>query len=116
MLGWLKRVLVPEAPAVVTVDETGVSRGAERVPWAELVRVEVLTTDEGPFAEDVWWLLHDARGGGCAVPGAQAGVVLPWLQRLPGFRNEVVILAMGSTENARFLAWEGEGAVLQPPC
>ena len=113
MLAWLKRMVSPPPPAVVTVDDEAVMRGAERVRWADLVRVEVLTTDEGPFVEDVWWLLHDANGGGCAVPGAQAGLVLPRLQQLPWFDNAAVMLAMASTENARFLAWERE-AVSSP--
>lgn len=107
----------PPEPTVV-VDGTGVRRrlggGREEVvAWEALVGVTVLTTDEGPFVEDVWWLLHAADGSGVAVPGAEAGPLLPRLWRLPRVSAEAVIAAMGSTDHARFVVWTGaagEGA------
>jgi hypothetical protein len=81
---------------------------SEHVRWDELEEVGIITTDEGPFAEDVYWILV-ARGGngGCAVPSGAEGAdaLLARLQELPGFDNEVVIRAMASTENARFVCW-----------
>jgi hypothetical protein len=105
--------LPPAADAcVVELSATGVScrrpRGStERVAWEELQKVEIVTTDQGPLVTDVFWVLHGTEGG-CVVPQDAVGqaALLERLQALPGFRNDAVIDAMGSTENARFVAWE----------
>jgi len=76
------------------------------VRWETLRAVLIETSDEGPFAEDLWWILIDA-GGHCSIPqetGTDA--LLARLQELPGFDNEAVIAAMGSVENQRFLCWQ----------
>ena len=49
----------------VTFDDTGVQRvspegGVEEVTWDHLAEVRIVTTDEGPFGEDVYWLLVGA--------------------------------------------------------
>jgi len=97
----------------VWFDDVGVHRrlsdGAmEEVAWANLVRVEILTTDEGPAVDDLFWVLHGANGTGCVVPSeaVPGDALLVRLQALPGFDNEAVIRAMSETGNARFLAWE----------
>ena len=79
----------------------------ERVGWADLETVEIVTTSDGPFAPDVFWVLY-GRDGGCAVPqGATGdGMLLERLQALPGFDNDAVIEAMSSTSNRRFLCWQ----------
>ena len=79
----------------------------ERVGWDDLQKVEVVTTGDGPFAPDVFWVLH-GRNGGCAIPQGATGDrhVLERLQALPGFDNEAVIAAMSSTSARRFLCWE----------
>lgn len=83
----------------------------EVVRWDELLSVEIVTTDGGPWSEDVFWILK-GQTGGCAVPqGAQgSSELLKRLQDLPGFRNEVFIEAMGSTSNATFICWAREVA------
>jgi hypothetical protein len=100
----------------VVVDERGVTcrrpgGTVEAVAWADLRAVEILTTDEGPWSEDVFWVLH-GRGGGCVVPQEAEGsnALLERLQQLPGFDNAAVIRAMGSTENARFPCWKAADA------
>ncbi len=52
----------PEAAFVVSITDAGVSCArasglVESVAWAELQEVSIVTTDEGPFAIDVMWLL-----------------------------------------------------------
>jgi hypothetical protein len=68
-------------------------------------------TDEGPFVDDVFFLLLGNDGKGCCVPpGAEgSGPLLDRLQALPGFDNGKVIEAMGSTGNARFVCWRKAG-------
>ena len=58
----------------------------ERVGWADLQKVEVVTTGDGPVAPDVFWVLHGTDGG-CAVPQGATGdsQLLERLQALPGF-------------------------------
>ena len=86
--------------------------------WDDLQRVEIVTTDHGPFAPDVFWVLHGLKAG-CVIPQGATGEkeLLERLQALPGFRYEAVIEAMSSTENRRFLCWErgkvtSQGAVM----
>jgi hypothetical protein len=78
----------------------------ERVGWADLQKVEVVTTSDGPFAPDVFWVLHGTDGG-CAIPQGATGEsqLLERLQALPGFDNHVFIEAMSCVSNRRFLCW-----------
>ena len=81
----------------------------ETIRWDELYEVEIITTDEGPRQEDVFFLLIASDGkSGCAVPQSSEGSkqLLERLQKLPGFDNEAVISAMGSTSMARFVCWK----------
>jgi hypothetical protein len=79
----------------------------ETVRWDDLQEVGIVTTDEGPAVEDVYWMLL-GRDGGCALSGGAQGMegLLSRLQRLPGFDNEAVIKAMGSTTNDKFVCWK----------
>lgn len=102
----------PEAAFVVSVTDEGVSCArasglVESVTWAELQEVAIVTTDEGPFALDVLWLLVGDKGG-CVVPQGATGEdeLLAKLQSLAGFDNDAVIEAMGSTTNRKFVCWE----------
>lgn len=77
----------------------------QTVQWADLIEVGILTTDEGPAADDVMWMLLGTDGQGCAIPSDLEGMeqLLHRLQQLPGFNNDAVIEAMGSTSNAKFV-------------
>jgi hypothetical protein len=79
----------------------------ERVGWADLQKVEVVTTSDGPLSPDVFWVLHGTHGG-CAVPQGATGEsqLLERLQALPGFDNRAVIEAMSCTSDRRFLCWQ----------
>lgn len=98
---------------IAQVDADGVAvktkKGIERIDWSALTSVRILTTDEGPWMEDVYFLLEGQDGKGCAVPhGAAVRIrLLEELQsRLPGLQDDKVILAMGCTGNASFTIWE----------
>lgn len=95
----------------VEFDDTEIRRRrgkgtVESITWDELAAIDIVTTDQGPHTEDVFWVLmnHD-RSRGCAIPGESVTDLLPRLQALPGFDNGAVIQAMGSTSNARFVVW-----------
>jgi hypothetical protein len=34
---------------------------AQLIPWQQVVKIEILTTDKGPWEEDVWWLFYLAN-------------------------------------------------------
>ncbi len=80
----------------------------EEARWDCLGEVFILTTEDGPFAEDVFWvLLESGSEHGCVVPNGLAVQhhLLERLQRLPGFDNEAVIRASTSLRNSRFDCW-----------
>jgi hypothetical protein len=81
----------------------------ESVAWNDLEAVIVETTDEGPWAADVFWILARTNMAmGCVIPQGATGekALLERLQKLPGFDNKALIQAMGSTSNAKFLCWK----------
>jgi hypothetical protein len=69
----------------------------------ELVEIRIETSDQGPFVEDVEWVLVFADGGEARFP--QGAVDLARLQELPGFDNDAVIGAMQCTDNRTFVVW-----------
>lgn len=96
----------------ITVDEVGVRRrladgSDESVSWDELREVAIRTTPEGPWQEDVFFLLVGAGGGGCAVPAGHpaADDLMSRLQSLPDFDNEAFIEAMTTIEDGLFVVW-----------
>ena len=98
-------------PSIV-IDDAGVRRtladgSAEAIRWDDLGAVEVLTTSEGPWAEDVFFVLASRdRESGCVVPQAETDdAFLARLQALDGFDNDALIEAMGSTSEATFHLW-----------
>lgn len=92
-----------DAMGIVYTPPDGV---ASRVEWSDLRAVEIATTDAGPFAEDVFWVLH-VDGPPMMIPQLAGGsdALLTRLQELPGFDSGAVIAAMSSSGNARFPCW-----------
>jgi len=97
----------------VQVDETGVLRVdgdvKEQVQWNEIEEIKIITTDQGPYREDVFFALAASNGKGCLVPhdAAVRTKLLEELQaRFPTLNDELVIEAMGSTSNKTFLVWK----------
>lgn len=79
----------------------------ESIGWDDLRRVEVVTTDQGPFLPDSFWVLTGNETQCTIAQGANGeSSLLERLQTLSGFDNDVLISAIGSTSNARFLCWD----------
>ena len=96
----------------VSYDEESIVRRlsdgrTEVIRWDDIQRVSIVTTDDGPFTDDVFWVIT-GENGGCLVPSETHGAkeLLHRLQLLPNFKNEAVIEAMGSTERAEFICWQ----------
>lgn len=105
--------LQPESQFVIRMTDSTVSCHrpdgiVETVQWDELQQVQVLTTSDGPFAPDCFWLLRGPETTGCCIPQGATGdaELLDRLQQLPGFDNKVFIDAQGSTEEALFTCWQ----------
>jgi hypothetical protein len=112
MFEFLKRLARPPVPHIFIDDlvvrrELGDGR-IEEVAWEDLIEVQIVTTDEGPFVDDVFFLLIGRDRTGCAVPQGASGSepLLERLQALPDFDNGQVIEAMTCTENRRFVCWK----------
>lgn len=114
-------LLLPGARGVVDeieVTDLGVSRRfgprmgkkrEERLLWAELVQVEILTTDEGPYADDFFFLLEGRDRKGVAISNELAvkhGLVAILQRRLAGLDHKAIIEASGSRQVRRFLIWQ----------
>jgi hypothetical protein len=116
LLNWLesrfgKRRLPQDS---VFVDDQGVrllSRDGTvgSVKWDELQAVVIETTDQGPFVEDVFFVLV-GKNAGCAVPHGADGTdaLFKRLGELPGFDYDAACRAMSCAENNRFLCWKRE--------
>lgn len=107
----------PRERETVQVDEVGVRRVEgdvdEQVLWDQVEEVRIITTDQGPFVEDVFFALSGPNETGCLVPhdAAVRTRLLETLQaRFKGVDNEQVIAAMGCTSNNNFLIWSKNGA------
>jgi hypothetical protein len=114
---------MPEAAYRVMYDDTRITvtapdGEARTVAWSALTKVGIRTTDDGPLEADVFWGLHAGSGEPAVVfPGGATGeqdLLREFGVRLPGFRHEEVIRAMGSTSNAFFVAWESAATERTP--
>ncbi len=110
-LGWRPKEQPPTEH--LTIDDAGITRSAkglrEHVAWDDIVRVRIMTTDQGPQLEDVFFILDGRNGNGCMIRHdlAVQGQLLKALQgRLEGMNNEAVIEAMLSIEKRMFTVWE----------
>ncbi len=73
----------------------------------DLYRVLIVTTDCGPYDDDVFFVIQTVDVGYIIPHGlAVDGELLECLQKLPDFDNEAVVRAMGSVENEEFLCWQ----------
>lgn len=104
----------PAAAVVVHLDDEAVTCTragglTERVRWSDLRAVLIQTTADGPFVDDLFWVLvGDGARSGCVVPSEAQGCaqLVDRLQQLPGFDNKAVILACQCCAERSFLCWE----------
>lgn len=88
--------------------DEGQNPGGGLLGVGPLEEVAIITTGDGPYLTDVFWLLIGRhRRSGCAVPSDAQGMdaLLHRLQALPGFDNRTVVEAMGCTDDASFTCW-----------
>jgi hypothetical protein len=97
----------------IEIDDVGVLRikGSirEQIRWDDVEEIRIITTDGGPFSEDVFFALLDRENKGCLIPhdAAVRCKLLETLQsRFTGVDDAAIIRAMASTSNQSFLIWK----------
>lgn len=101
------------ATEAIEIDDVGVARKVgstnERILWDDVEEIRIITTDGGPYSEDVFFAIVDGEQKGCLIPH-DAAVRFKLLERLQsrfnGLDDEALIRAMGSTSNGNFLIWK----------
>jgi len=101
----------PEADYTLLLTDSGLAcehprQPREAIGWEEVIEIAIVTTDEGPFAPDVW-VLFIGESGGCSIPQGANGfdMLFDVFKKFPGFNYKAFIKAMSSTENAKFVCW-----------
>lgn len=104
-----------EAQFVVSFDNDIISvidpDGKESiVPIKNLTKIDILTTEDGPWAPDVFWRFFiDDNDAEIVFPGGATGEtkLLTFMQEnFKNFDSDAIIKAMGSTSLAAFKIWE----------
>jgi hypothetical protein len=111
------RVPDPAPTDRLTIDDVGITRTArtlrEHVAWGDIARVRIMTTDEGPWLEDVFFVIDAKHGNGCVVAhdlAVRSGLLEALQSRLKGVDNAAVIEAMTTADNRVLTIWEEEGS------
>lgn len=97
-----------------SVDDTGFTEIspedgaiAKTHTWSDVQHVGVLTTSDGPFFDDVFFVIHTKTGDLCITSeDAQKINLLQHFERLPGFQWDKVVEAMACTSDAKFPCWD----------
>lgn len=104
---------VRSATVDLRVDEFGVRREladgrTEEVDWGEVQEVSVLVADRGPHRRSGGVVvLYGDEARGCLVPLDRVGDsgLLEALARLPGFRTELFVEALGAKPVVQTTVW-----------
>lgn len=93
---------------IIVTDEsiscTHPKRATKLIRWQEINEIRLITTSDGPFLPDEWYLFV-GDDGGCSVPSEAKGFEVLWdifKTRFPGFDYEGIIQA-GTTDEQRVL-------------
>lgn len=117
-MGWFARLFqrkvrqAPEADYEVVVGkEAALMRSPDSamkmVLWADVSEVLIVTTDEGPWAPDVWLVMVTASDKVGVPQGANGyDALYDAVSKWDGFDYEAVIQAMSCAENAVFPVWK----------
>lgn len=115
---YLKKVLsairsTPKSSQVeYTVDAEGFTQisgddAGQIFRWNDVQHVGIITTSDGPFFDDVFFIIQFANKNICLTSfQAEDMKLMDYFNILPGFRYESAIEAMGSVNNASFHCWD----------
>lgn len=79
----------------------------EAALWDEIIKISVITTDQGPFADDVFLVLFKEEKG-VLIPSEAEGYneVYERVSKFDDFDFQKYIESMSSTINQEFICWE----------
>jgi hypothetical protein len=79
-----------------------------------VVRIEIETTGDGPFSDDLFWRFFQTGGYAARIPASAVGAerLFDALASFPGADYQKVIEASGSTEEHVFVIWQKDAARL----
>ena len=104
---------VARRPYLVEVTDTGIhvtepDGVTATIDRADIAEIAIVTDGSGPWHDDVWWIVTHKAGHSLMYPNGAIGEqdAIGWFNELPGFDDETVIKAMGSTCVARFICWK----------
>ena len=102
------------------VDESGLSELSQngdgrKYPWTAVKHIGILTTSDGPWCEDVFFIIKTDLGDICITHAeAQKTRLLEQFKVLPGFNYGQVVSAMASTSEASFACWDRSWSLQTP--
>jgi hypothetical protein len=88
---------------------------SERILGQDVTKISIVTTDQGPFVDDFFYLFQTTSSGMIVPIGwAEKIQLTAWLhQRFAGLNSEGIVAAAGSCVNAQFVLWEPNAAAVQ---
>lgn len=102
----------PEDDYKVTISNTSVkiehpSRETEIISWNDILEIQLINTDKGPWAPDVWLALI-GEDSGCLIPQGAVGFeeVYDIVSKYNNFNFENVSKSMACTDNVKFDLWK----------
>lgn len=79
----------------------------ESALWDEIIKISVITTDQGPYTDDVFIVLFKEEKGVLVPSGAEGyNEVYERVSKFDGFDFQRYIDSMSSTINKEFICWE----------
>ena len=101
-------------PGVVEIDERRLSYfgpfGGQSISLNDVTRIQIETTELGPFADDMFWLFYTGSELARVPSSAQgADAILDALSSFKGADYDAVIRASSSTKRDKFLIWQKQG-------
>lgn len=109
----LKNVVENNTPVFTYDNHKGYIGYPKEIPkeflWDAVEKIEIVTTDEGPWEEDLWWIffIREAEEP-LLIPSGAKGIdkiFEVFEDKFENIDNEMIINAMGSSVNARFNLW-----------
>lgn len=115
--GWLLKTVIENNTPIFTYDSQHGYIGfpdepPKEIPWESVEKIEIITTDEGPWQEDLWWVFFILdTDEPLLIPNGAKGIDAIFNILEDKFKNidmEATAKAMCSCTNARFYLWKSD--------